>query len=113
MSINTLKPNSHQCTDPVRWNSSSSINKHIATPHSQPLHSSDLFAPKHCHICPWDQSTDWIATWPLPLRPDFWHGYESEHAEHMRAWDQLDLLLLQRGLKELNNGPSDEEGGET
>jgi hypothetical protein len=92
------------------------------TTHEQQPCSNDTFAPNYRHICPWDERerAEFIATWPLPLRADYFQVYESaEHAEHTRPWDQLYVLLRQRGLEDefikMITGGRDygvEEGGE-
>jgi len=69
----------------------------------QQPYSSDPFAPNYRHICHWneEEKAEWIATWPLPVRPDFWEVFESaEHAEHTRQFDQLRVLLRRVGLDE-------------
>ncbi|KAF2130301.1 hypothetical protein P153DRAFT_384580 [Dothidotthia symphoricarpi CBS 119687] len=69
-------------------------------------YSSDPFAPNYRHICPWSaqEKAEYIATWPVPLQPNFWEVYESaEHAEWTRPRDQLDVLLRERGLEEVCN----------
>ncbi|KAF2786764.1 hypothetical protein K505DRAFT_330116 [Melanomma pulvis-pyrius CBS 109.77] len=90
------------------------------TTHEQQPYSSDPFAPNYRHICPWSEEdkAEWIATWPLPLRADYWQVYESaEHAEYTRPWDQLRVLLRRRGLEDnfwkiLIGGRDDEVDGE-
>ncbi|KAF2447369.1 hypothetical protein P171DRAFT_430262 [Karstenula rhodostoma CBS 690.94] len=75
----------------------------LTTCHEELRYSSDPFAPNYRHIYPLsaEEKAYHIATWPLPLRPDFWEVFEStEHAEYTRPFDQLDILLRQRRLKD-------------
>ncbi|KAF1957718.1 hypothetical protein CC80DRAFT_366220, partial [Byssothecium circinans] len=72
-------------------------------PPKQSPYSTDPFAPNYRHICPGTKQdqAEFIATSPLPLRADFFEAHESaEYAENTRAWDQLCVLLRQRGLED-------------
>ncbi|KAF2008887.1 hypothetical protein BU24DRAFT_429147 [Aaosphaeria arxii CBS 175.79] len=97
-----------QSTDATPTTTTTASLSTTTTTHEQQLTSSesfcrDPFSPNYCYICPLNEQekAEWIATWPLPLRADHWEVYESaEHAEVTRPFDQLRVLLRQRGLDE-------------
>ncbi|KAF2681925.1 hypothetical protein K458DRAFT_246320, partial [Lentithecium fluviatile CBS 122367] len=89
------------------------------TTHKQQPYSSDPFAPNYRKIFPWSEQekAEFIATWPLPLPPNFWVVHESvEFGEYMRPTKQLQVLLRRRGLEDkfsrIMTGRDDEVEGE-
>lgn len=120
MALNTMESNHHeqhqpnasllsgkspiQSTSTTTPTTSTTSTSTITTTTYEPQpYSSDPFALNYRHICHWDEEkkADYIATWPLPLSLDFCKLYESaEYAELTRPWDQLRVLLRQRGLED-------------